>query len=444
MPYHPPKQLLEVLQKIQYEEALKADDPRYVPTQAARGSEKTFSRLAKKLGWDPASSAFFPPGQSHVLFFGHVGSGKTTELRQYARDFDKSKRFFVIEVDAVAKLDTNNLQYADALMAMAETLVGQMQSGGYAIGENDLEPMRNAVAQVVTMRTDGRELSAEIKAAAKAGGGLPGLFTLLTSFTTSAKTNATVKHEWRSEVRNTFTALASAFNQLIRASEKALAAAGRADRIVFLLDGTDKMRSEDTQRFFVYDAEQLLAIQAMVIYTAPLYLKYVGTLAGKLDADLVLPMIKLYDSDGTRCMEGWLALRALLLRRADRSLFQGEDDVDRLVEFCGGHPRELLRLLKLCCEYADQVIDAAVVEKAITKLASEYRHFLEPEDYPLLVRLDRNEPHGGNDDRTRRLLYQLALLEYNDGSWRRSHPVVRRLDGYRSAQVQAQGSLPGV
>ena len=37
----------------------------------------------------------------------------------------------------------------------------------------------------------------------------------------------------------------------------------------------------------------------------------------------------------------------------------------------------------------------------------------------------------------RRLLYNLALLEYNDGSWRRSHPVIRRLDGYKLAAQAA-------
>ena len=441
MAYQPPKHLLEVLQKIQYEEALVADDPRYVETQAARGSEKTLSRLAKKIGWDPASNEFFPPGQSHVLFFGHLGSGKTTELRQYARRFDDSKRFCVIEVDAVEKLDVNNLQYADALMAMAQSLVESMQAGGYEISAADLEPLRKAVASVVTTRSDGREISAEVKAAVSAGGGLPGLFKLLASFTTSAKTNATVKTEWRSEVRNTFTALAGAFNQLIRGAEAALQKAGRAERIVFLLDGTDKMRGEDTQRFFVYDAEQLLAIQAFVIYTAPLHLKYAGTLAGRLDADLVLPMVKLQERDDSRCEAGWAALTDLLLRRADRTLFDSQAEIDRLVEHCGGHPRELLRLLKLCCEYADARIDATAVERAINQLASDYRRFLEPEDYALLVRLDRDEIHAGNDERTRQLLYRLALLEYNDGGWRRSHPVVRTLEGYRGAAA-AQGTLP--
>ena len=50
--------------------------------------------------------------------------------------------------------------------------------------------------------------------------------------------------------------------------------------MLFLVDGTDKMRGEDTLQFFVQDAEQLLAIQALVIYTAPLDLKDDGRLGG--------------------------------------------------------------------------------------------------------------------------------------------------------------------
>jgi hypothetical protein len=111
--------------------------------------------------------------------------------------------------------------------------------------------------------------------------------------------------------------------------------------------------------------------------------------------------------------------------------------VDRLVEFRGGHPRELLRLLKLCCELAEERIDAPVVEQAIRKLAAEYRYFLQPADYQLLSSIDTMALHDGTEPREQDLLHRLALLQYNDGTWRRSHPVVRTLEGYRRAQAEA-------
>jgi hypothetical protein len=432
MDYQPPRHLLEVLQKIEYEEALPNGDPRYVDTREARGSEKTFTRLARKFGWDPASNAFFAPVEKHILFFGHIGSGKTTELRRYAAELNASRRFYVVEVDVLAKLDRNNLQYTEVLMAMAETLLEQLNRDGIALAGEALEPMQRWFGNVVQTETTSRELSAELKTLAEGGGGIPGLIKLLASFTAAFKTGSSQKSEWRLEIRNDFTTLSQAFNTLILQAEAQLAQRGRAERVLFLIDGTDKMRSEDTQQFFVQDAEQLLAIETLVIYTAPLHLKYDGRLGGKLDADLVLPMIKLQERDGSRLEIGWSTMRHLLLLRADRSLFASEAEVDRLVEFSGGNPRELLRLLKLCCELADDQIDGAVVQAAIEKLAADYRSFLKPADYVLLKAIDSNPADGGNDEQAQDLLHRLALLQYNDGTWRRSHPVVRTLEGYRT------------
>lgn len=441
MAYQAPDNILEVLQKIEYEEALPAGDPRYVETQEARGSEKTFSRLARKFGWDPVKDAFFAPNDKHVLFFGHIGSGKTTELRRYARRLNDSKRFYVVEVDVLAKLDRNNLQYTEALMAMAESLLEQLIADGHDMDETALQPLRAWFAPAVTMRTQSRELSAELKTGLGASAGIPGLMKLFAGFTSAFKTGASTKTEWRQEIRNRFSTLAVAFSGLIRSAEAALKAAGRAERVIFLIDGTDKMRGEDTQQFFVQDAEQLLAIQTLAIYTAPLHLKYDGRLGGKLDADMVLPMIKLQDREGLRWESGWTALREVLLLRADRSLFEpsalGDAQIDRLVEHSGGHPRELLRLLRLCCEVAEELIDASVVTQAIKQLASDYRRFLKPADYALLRSIDASPAHGGNDERAQELLYRLALLEYNDGAWRRSHPVVRLLEGYALAATEA-------
>ena len=65
-----------------------------------------------------------------------------------------------------------------------------------------------------------------------------------------------------------------------------------------------------------------------------------------------------------------------------------------------------------------------------------FRRFLEPEDYRLLAAIDSIDwsvDQPASTERTRRLLYNLALLEYNDHYWR-SHPVVRTTVAYRNAR----------
>lgn len=439
MNYQAPTSILEVLQKIEYEEALPLGDPRFVDTREARGSQKTLNRLARKFGLDLDDGRFIPATQRHVLFFGHTGSGKTTELRHYAKDLEGPERYLVVEVDIAAELDLHNLQYADMLMALARSLLEALQLKNVALGADALQALEDWFGERVLNEDTAKEFSAEIKSGAAMKGGIPYLLKMFSQFTVAFKTNATYKDSMRRVIRNHFSEFAVAFNGLLRKAEAALNTAGKAKRVLFVIDGTDKLRGEDRSAFFVQDAEQLLAIEAHVIYAAPLSLKYEGYLTSRLDADLVLPMIKLYEREKIRCEAGWTAMRDILLLRAAAVLFSGDAEINRLIEHSGGHPREMLRLLKLCCEFAEgNRIDAMTVDLSIKQLASEYRRFLEPEDYVLLVGIDKTPVHGGNDERTRKLLYNLAMLEYNDGSWRCSHPVVRTLEGYTHA---AQASV---
>ncbi len=434
MNYQPPRHPVEVLQKIELEEGLEPTDPRYVETQAARGHQKTFHRLTTKLGLSLADGRLFPPAQQHVLFFGHRGSGKSTELRRYAKDLHKPGRFFVVRVDINDVLDRHNLRYADMLMAIARLLIEKLRDAGVTPSTDALQSLEDWFKEKVLTHEEMKEFSALVESSTKVKGGIPYLLEAFIGFTGAFKRNATYKNALREVIRNTFGDFIIAFNRLLRDAEQALTAGNRAQRVLFIIDNTDKLNGDDSARLFIADVEQLFAIEALVIWAAPINMKYETTFAGKLDADLVLPMIKLYEKDGARWPKGWGASREILLRRAAVSLFASEAEIERLIEHCGGHPRELLRLLKLCCEFAEgSRFDANTVDLAIKQLAAEYRRFLEPEDYTLLARLDNDAVHAGNDARTRRLLYNLALLEYNDGSWRRSHPVVRTLEGYARA-----------
>ncbi len=429
----PPDDILEVLASLDYASALVPDDPRYVDTAEARGSAQTPERLARKFGL--RDGRFLPPAKKHVLFFGHVGSGKTTELRRYCQQLEGADRYLVVEVSVHEVLDRNNFEYTDLLMALALALCERLQAHGVPVPEPAVAGLQRWFDENVISEDRLRELSASVEAGVEAKAGIPLLTSLFMKVTTAFKTNVTYKDTLRRVVRNTYTQFAGAFNAFIREAEQCAAGAGVARRFLFVVDGTDKLRGEDRRRFFTEDHEQLLGIEAHVIYTAPLALKYEGSFVGGIDADLFLPLIKIAEQDGSPVATGRAVMREMLLRRAAASLFDADGTIESLVSACGGHPRELLRLLTLCCELADgKQISSADVDRAITVLAAEYRRFLEPADYAHLANIDVNPIHTGNDERTRRLLYNLALLEYNDGSWRHSHPVVAGLDGYQAAR----------
>ena len=449
--YQPPTDTLKVLCDIDVGEALADDDPRYVPTTEARGGERTMAQLARKLGLSLADGSFHPATTRHILFFGHTGSGKSTELRRYAAkyagDFSGKRHIFYVEMDVNKVLDRNNVKYADIVMAMAKELCQRLMDEGVDVTGDPVRELQECLANRVLSSTKTQELSAEINTKAQGKLGIPWLVELFAGFTAGFKTNASYKEELRSEIRNHFTPIAEAFNRFLRAVETALNQRGLGQRILFLVDGTDKLRMENVRQFFIEDAEQLAAIEALVIYAAPIALKYEGGLAGKLDADLILAMVKLAEEDGQPFDPGLQAMRAILLRRADRSLFADEAVIDKLVDHSGGHPRELLRLLKLCCEYdTDNRIDDTIAERALDALAADYRYFLTTEDYQILAAVDGGDGPVGSDAGIQRLLYNLALLQYNAGAWRRTHPIVRRLKGYQqamAAQAAAKAAAAG-
>jgi hypothetical protein len=249
------------------------------------------------------------------------------------------------------------------------------------------------------------------------------------------KTGASQKNEWRQEIRNRFTTLGAGLQPADPCCGGRTASGPRRAGL-FLVDGTDKMRGEDTQQFFVLDAEQLLAIQTLAIYTAPCISS--TTVAG----GQARRRHGAADDQAARARRQPLRSRLdgaeemLLLLRADRAMFATDADIEQLVEHSGGHPRELLRLLRLCCEVAgwpDRRRRRAAGDRH--QLAADYRYFLKPADYALLAAVDADPAQGGNDEAAQELLHRLALMQYNDGRWRRSHPVVRTLEGYQLAKA---------
>ena len=75
------------------------------------------------------------------------------------------------------------------------------------------------------------------------------------------------------------------------------------------------------------------------------------------------------------------------------------------------------------------------MRRAVRESASVFRRILTLEDYRLLAAIDAGaeQPPSTDPERARHLLYNLALLEYNDCFWR-SHPAVRLNDAYRHAK----------
>ena len=278
-----------------------------------------------------------------------------------------------------------------------------------------------------------KEYAADIKTGLQGETGLPFIAKLFAAITTSFRINSTYKEEVRTVVKNSFSQFSAAFNVLIAAVNEKVDNAELGHCLLFVVDGTDRLGQADSRRFFIDDAYQLQQIEGNFIYCAPIQLSHEEGQVHEAFKSLILPMIKLREKqDATPLPVAYAAMREMVYRRIDRPLFDAETTVDLLIEHSGGNPRHLIRLLDYTFQDAEgECLDFAAAQKAVKRLANDLRRILNTTDYPLLKQIDGCDDEI-NDDRVRHLLYNLALLEYND-YWRLTHPAVRTLEAYNRA-----------
>ena len=426
----PQRDIWTVNRTVQVDEHLDGRrDPRWVDTESARG-EYSLNQLYRTLGVDLAKRRLTAPDRGYYLFCGHRGCGKSTELRRIADELHRDDRYYVVFADAAQELDVNNLRYPDVLLHLASLLTAQLADDDIRVDETYLHQLQDWFTERVEKTERTKTLALEAGAGAKATVGLPFLATVFAHISTAFKTNTTHKEELRRTLRNSFTDFSEGFNQLIEAAEDQI-----DRRLLFVVDGTDRLGGEDAQAFFVADVHQLQQVHGMFVYCAPVHLAYEGNDIGQNFTSIFrLPMIKVANSDGSPQDNGYTAMREILHRRAAPELFDC-GVADLLIEYSGGHPRDLLRLLLNAFKHAEHDrFDDASSRQAVREMATDFQRILSPEDYRMLATIDANLPRpSGFEERVRDLLYDLALLEYNDFYWR-SHPVIRTLPAYEAAR----------
>lgn len=438
--YQSPEDLYEAMADLQFDEALDSDDPRYVDTLSARGDDFKISNLYRRLRINDSNPQHLKlpknvASSSYTLFCGHIGCGKSTELRRVKKTLHNHELFFVVFLDVLKELDIHNLTYADVLLALAKQLFQALEQENIQIDSILLSNLENWFKERFESHEQVKEIAAEIRSGAKLGVGIPFLSYLFSSITAYIQNNSTYKQEIRNIITNSFSQFAQSFNQCLLGAEKAITDAGKGQRILFIVDGTDRLRGEDGERFFIKDVHQLTQIKGHFIYCSPIHLLYENSHIHRSFGAVPLPMIKLHDRNENLLRNNYITMREMVFRRFPAHLFTppAEALVDKLIEFSGGCPRELLRLIDYAfLSVTGDKFDEPAIEAAINNLAVDYKRLLDTDDYSLLVNIDQTQQAEQNSERIRHFLYNMIVLEYNN-FWRESHPAIRRLPAYQEA-----------
>lgn len=427
-----PRTPMAVNASINYQQALPLHDPRYESTTVAR-AEKFEQRFYATFNYSRSTGQFEPPQRGkHVLFFGHVGCGKSTELTQLCAELHHPDRYWVVRVDLLELIDPSDARYCDVWLAVAEQLIRRLQEDQVPVTPVVLDRLRRWFSERVLSTEQVKEFAAGIHSEAELSTGLPFVGKLLARFTSAIRIGSTHRESLRTVVQNTYGEFVAAVNLLVADITEQLGRLKKGQRILFAIDGTDRFKGEDWRRLFVDDVNQLTLIDAIAVYTAPMALKSSGARLDLFET-IVLPMVKLKElgDGGARREAAYLTMRAIVLKRCHYSLFDQLETLDALIDWSGGHLRDCLRLLAYACvESDDPVLTHKEVDEAAKRLAGDYRAWLHAEHYPVLVAAAQDPENTGTSDTITALVEKGALLEYNNGSWRQPHPVITLLPGY--------------
>jgi hypothetical protein len=450
--YTPPKKIAEAARQLDFSEPLEFNDPRYVDTEKGRGVVN-YNQLFKKMGFDINSTPDVSlPESGHTLFCGHIGCGKSTELRKLGERLNRSGLFYVVFVDVALELDTNNLQYPDLLMSLANRLLENLKKDDIDINPVFLTKLQSWFNEKIVQSETTKSFATELKTGIEVKAEIPFLAKLFGKVTNSLKMGTTYKEALRLVIKNHVTEFADAFHLLINAVESETKKKGLAEKVLFIVDGTDKLSGKDSVSFFIEDANQLKSIKAHFLYGAPIHLIYSANQVQQRFKYFILPMIKINAKDGTKIRDGYEVMREIVLRRADVSLFENPGTfetpgtIDKIIEYSGGSPRELMRVLKNAYLFAEDKFTEAAVSEGINRLASEYKRMFAFKDasyFRILAAIDNGIDVDRGSEKVEFLLFNLALFEYDD-FFLRSHPVIRLLEAYKRAVENFKRELSGI
>lgn len=433
----------EAQNNLNFNNPVDANDPLFYDLSDARGDFKMAS-LYRKLRIDHnLNKLMITPQTTSILFTGHMGCGKSTELRNLSRRIDHPDMYFVVYLDCVKHLDFNNLKYSDLLMACATTLLQKMSERDIDIDPIHLDHLKSWFYQHVTTQIRNEEYMSELKTGAEIQASIPLLAKIFGGFLAKISSNTSYRDELRLSIQNNFAEFARAFNEFLAIAKEKISAMNQGKAIIFIIDGTDRLNSKDSENLFYQDVHQLLSINGIFIYSAPIYILHCKNL-GELRFDSVrLPMLKIRDRENQDIPENYEHVRNMAVKRVPLALFDEPSTLDYLIRYSGGNPRDLIRLISSSiAESDDELITKKGAEKAIKELAQGFNRFLKQEDYELLARIDLSH-HAVEEctgERTTDLLRQLAILEYNDFFWK-THPAITTLEGYKRAYHKLESSL---
>jgi len=357
-----------------------------------------------------------------ILFVGHRGSGKSTELNKLAEEIED--QYHVISFDTLNLTGRTNLEYEDLMLSISTQVMRSCIQEGLV--ERPLseplvrrwEELRDWWHRVVAgLEFQPSPAEAEVKMQ---------LNMLLGQVELGARQSSIARDELKAQISRQMPELIRNLNWVISEAEE------NGKRLLIIIEGLDKIDLDSAASIFRDHAPTITAPKATMIYTFPVALRHsdhANTIRLSFSGLHFLSNMATRQADGTENPQGVASLREVVLARMEPQLIESAA-LDLLVQANGGIPVWLVFLMRTAALYALARDTAAVqitvadAHNAIKDLRRDILLSLTRHDLDVL-RARHADRQLTNDADEQRLLYNGSLIEYSNGElWCDAHPAL--------------------
>lgn len=376
-----------------------------------------------------------------ILFTGHRGCGKSTELKRICHQWEQDYR--VIYLEANDETDINDAEYTDFYLVVIKQVEFALREMGLSFDKRLLKGFEDWFKDVTKENEQTVESSVSVESEASLGSGAPFIAKLLVKLLAQIKGADKQKTVIRQTLQRDISRLKADINLLLQdAYQKIKSQYSKGFLVIF--DNLDRVPPEVGNHLFFDYAAQLQELNCTIIYTVPIsVLCSSKNIVNTFGEPHVVSMVRTYQLVRDRCEldydpEGLKQLQQIIEKRVDTELlFESEQEVLALAKASGGHVRQLMQMVRSACQTASTrkhaKIQAEDVEYAIKQQQFNFERFVRDEHYPLLAKVCLTK-NVTKDETGQLMLFNTSVLEYNGlDRWNYPNPAVRQSALFQTA-----------
>jgi len=351
----------------------------------------------------------FEPSADYVkiIFSGHRGSGKSTELKRINNKLGTPDRYFTVFIDLEEEVEVGSFQHVDFYSLLLHKIIEELTSRQVKSGISRLQDLaRSLLSNTEKTTTSKSRLGTNAEAGVEAGFrlfGFGGKASFKEVFSGENETSTTV----RQTIRQNTLRVINELNVELGDTRMAIQDSGNGADILFIIDGSEKIPLGVYEELFIKNGNILAELNVNMLIAVPISAYYqIENAPYKFSSRYTVPMLQLGDKH-SRTAE---SMKAIIEKRIDTSLFIEDDALNDCIYYSGGCIRQLFQVVHTSMKIAlGKKIEGTHVKLAVKELGKYLWEYLDNEHLKVLKETD----YRPAEKKVSELLYILILLKYN-------------------------------